>query len=927
LGLVKKEKQLDERKLCSFFAKPQRQRCPPYFSSNTKVMFSKRWISQAMPKKSIQLSSCWMRAIVCLGLHFFLFQNFVLAQNKPLLSADSIKVCEKSIAEVPIRAFQFQKILGFQFAMRWPKGLKKDSIIEIHPTVAKDILFGGDDTTLTIFWVDENARPKNISDSTILFKIRLRRFSTNGNLFMNLRFASEEVAPIIALDGEEVIEDSIRSKDSRLIFAKIPDYTKSKDTLICSGEVAKISIKAPTFLAYKWASGETSTSVQVQKAASYPFTVRDSLGCMKTDSIRVDTASLPASSGLPRDTTICKGKKINLKVPEIANQTVLWSTGNKQALQENLGEGKFWVTNTNQWGCKRTDSMLINTFEQKVFKLEKTDGFCGQNNGSLVVKPNQSGLYQYKWSTLDTTAAINNLPAGAYSVKVIDQNGCDTTIQASISRNISPALSYSVLPSLCKSSNGKIRFITNDLNNLQVSLDNKVFINGNTLEGLPSGKYQVYIKNQGCDTVVNITMYDSTTLKNLTVSPQNPTCEQSNGSIQVLAQSKRKILYQINGSGFKEASNFANLAAGQYQISIKNEDGCTVDTILSLSNKGKRPNLSVSTSPARCNLTNGKIIAQVPNSAGSTILFSLDSLNFKNTNEFTGLNPGQYKIFANDQGCISSANSVISRDTLVPFQLAKIETSAAFCNSPNGKANLILSGKAEGVKFQLGQFSSTKPLFDRLKPGAYEVTARDTNGCSVKKSFSIANVERPPLKLDVYTEGRSCSKSDGTIRITKVQGGLAPYQYSINDSNRFQENENFGNLPFGIYKIFVRDQSDCPATSILAEIKRINCNSFIPNSIAPNGHEQNRKLIVFAPDNYIKTIKSYRIFDRWGGLIYQAESNQAFATFDQWWDGKTNINSKSKTINGVYLYQIELEYVPGFEREPRLKRGEFSVVE
>jgi hypothetical protein len=35
LGLVKKDKQLYERKLCSFFAKPQKQRCPSYFSSNT----------------------------------------------------------------------------------------------------------------------------------------------------------------------------------------------------------------------------------------------------------------------------------------------------------------------------------------------------------------------------------------------------------------------------------------------------------------------------------------------------------------------------------------------------------------------------------------------------------------------------------------------------------------------------------------------------------------------------------------------------------------------------------------------------------------------------------------------------------------------------------------------------------------------------
>jgi hypothetical protein len=39
LDLVKKDKQLTERKMCSFFAKPQKQICPPYFSSNTKVAF------------------------------------------------------------------------------------------------------------------------------------------------------------------------------------------------------------------------------------------------------------------------------------------------------------------------------------------------------------------------------------------------------------------------------------------------------------------------------------------------------------------------------------------------------------------------------------------------------------------------------------------------------------------------------------------------------------------------------------------------------------------------------------------------------------------------------------------------------------------------------------------------------------------------
>jgi hypothetical protein len=41
-GLVKKEKQLDERKLSSFFAKPQKQISPFFLSSNTERFCSKK---------------------------------------------------------------------------------------------------------------------------------------------------------------------------------------------------------------------------------------------------------------------------------------------------------------------------------------------------------------------------------------------------------------------------------------------------------------------------------------------------------------------------------------------------------------------------------------------------------------------------------------------------------------------------------------------------------------------------------------------------------------------------------------------------------------------------------------------------------------------------------------------------------------------
>jgi hypothetical protein len=50
LGLAKKDKQLDERKLCSFFAKPPKQIGVVYFSSITKLALAKNGQNLAMPR-------------------------------------------------------------------------------------------------------------------------------------------------------------------------------------------------------------------------------------------------------------------------------------------------------------------------------------------------------------------------------------------------------------------------------------------------------------------------------------------------------------------------------------------------------------------------------------------------------------------------------------------------------------------------------------------------------------------------------------------------------------------------------------------------------------------------------------------------------------------------------------------------------------
>jgi gliding motility-associated-like protein len=93
------------------------------------------------------------------------------------------------------------------------------------------------------------------------------------------------------------------------------------------------------------------------------------------------------------------------------------------------------------------------------------------------------------------------------------------------------------------------------------------------------------------------------------------------------------------------------------------------------------------------------------------------------------------------------------------------------------------------------------------------------------------------------------------------------------------------------------------------------CNFFIPNAFSPNNDGINDKFFVNLECDI--TDFTFRIFNRWGELVYFSEDENGF------WDGK--YNGIEQPIDG-YLYQIE--YFPFETRNGSLisKNGYFSLV-
>ncbi len=96
---------------------------------------------------------------------------------------------------------------------------------------------------------------------------------------------------------------------------------------------------------------------------------------------------------------------------------------------DNLLAGEYNMVLTDNYGYEKTDSYTIEEPTEITQTLvEITDETNNDGNGSISIDVSGgTGDLSYSWSNGETTAVIDGLTAGEYSVEVTDENGCTKT--------------------------------------------------------------------------------------------------------------------------------------------------------------------------------------------------------------------------------------------------------------------------------------------------------------------------------------------------------------------------------------------------------------------------------------------------------------------------------------------------------------------
>lgn len=106
-----------------------------------------------------------------------------------------------------------------------------------------------------------------------------------------------------------------------------------------------------------------------------------------------------------------------------------WSDGSTDVNRSDLSAGDYMLNVTDNNGCQFMKSYTITEPEViSIASLVTTEDEDGLSNGSISMEvTGGNGDYIYEWSNGATTANLENLPAGEYSVIITDARGCSYT--------------------------------------------------------------------------------------------------------------------------------------------------------------------------------------------------------------------------------------------------------------------------------------------------------------------------------------------------------------------------------------------------------------------------------------------------------------------------------------------------------------------
>jgi gliding motility-associated-like protein len=648
---------------------------------------------------------------------------------------------------------------------------------------------------------------------------------------------------------------------------------------------------APYTFAWNTIPVQTDPVITGLSAGTYTVTVTDDHGCTVSGSVTISQPSNPLTlAGVVSDVSCFGGLdgKIDLTVTNGTSPlTFLWSNGAITEDIEGLSTGTYSVSVTDLNGCQANADYSVNQPDLLEGSITVTDVICsGESTGSCILTVTGGTLpYTYMWSTGAITKDINNIPAGSYSVSVIDAHGCTINITATVIQPDDPLIGNITAQTNVSVYGGNDGSVTVEASGgtppYQYGLNSGANQPSGTFSSLSAGSYTVTITDAvlcTTDVIVTITQPQIPLTANI-ISQTNISCHgEYSGSVTVEGWGgTQPYVYSLDGGPFQDSGVFTSLSAGSYIITVRDTELnlFNIDVIIT-----EIEELFVIVSGTD-NVCFGGITGQasaIVTGGTEPYTFEWNTDPVQSTSTATGLSAGTYSVTVTDANeCYTTGIITISQ----PEQeiIVTISTVDVLCSGgTSGSVSALVTGGQEPYLFYWDSTpeQTTSEATD-LPAGNYTLTVTDGNGCIITESVEI--LEPQPLLIQASTISTSCPDSDDGSITLDISGGTAPYDVIWSDNFTTQ---NRSGLVTGTYTAVVTDQNNC-ATSVTVAVGSDWSSDclVIPQIITPNNDGYNDEWRIRNIERYPNA--EIRVFNRWGKMVFSTRNPG-----DNPWDGRSD---------------------------------------
>lgn len=434
----------------------------------------------------------------------------------------------------------------------------------------------------------------------------------------------------------------------------------------------------------------------------------------------------------------------------------------------------------------------------------------GENTGAVDISiTGGSGSYNYSWSNGATTEDISAVAAGTYGLTVTDSGTGQIFNQMfSVTQPATPVSISNIVQTnvLCTGeTTGSIQLSASGGTGTLSYAWSGGLPNSATQSNLAAGMYSVTVSDANqCTTnmAINITEPASALSLQSNTTPERCMGE-ADGSISLtVSGGTGAYTYSWGGGLSGNVSTQANLTTGNYPVTITDQNGCTLESVIQV---GSDPTVII-----------GNVnTSYIENGNDGAISIDVTGGQMPYTYQWTG--PSGFNASSEDLAGLSATGEYcltitdvigcrMERCFMVLEQLAflNVNIQNSCSGASSGSIDLSISGGQSPYTFLWSNNATTEDI-GGLAQGTYSLTVTDNLGNTFSGQFPVGEFSPMFVVPQVTNVTGDENNTNGSISLS-VTGGAPGYTYNWDNGATTSSVSNLGS---GDHCVTVTDQNGC----------------------------------------------------------------------------------------------------------------------